>query len=246
MGFRGEFLSSKKYKAALAVLECPAWQLCPELEFCGAIWFGGTVLIRGNRKALKGITVVVVVLIMVAGIYVIGFTGRKGTVHVIYAKGQKLYGLSNLLSEYDIIVNVTGSSTVEGTWSSPWHIMPSMDLNAWFTGNSTSNIKAYPIINRTGPRLAALSFRETPPPSAFPTNGSFVIRITFLKDGRFTMSGHYTYIFNQTVFYNASLALPPIALKYGLLLDFVFIYPTNSTLSTPYLLIARNFIIISG
>jgi hypothetical protein len=203
-------------------------------------------LTGSNRKALKDIAVVVVILIVVAGVYVIGFTSMRGTVHVIYTKGQKLYGLSNILSEYDIIVNVTGSGTVEGTWSSPWHIMPSMDLNALFTGNSTSITKAYPIINRTGPRLTSLSFREPPPISAFPTNGSFVIHITFLRNDWFTMSGYYTYIFNQTIFYNSSIVFPPIALKYGLLLSFAFIYPTNSTLPTPYLLIAKNFVIISG
>ncbi|MBX8635979.1 MAG: hypothetical protein KIS30_04355 [Thermoplasmata archaeon] len=207
---------------------------------------GGEITVWEQRRKVTALISVLLVIIMAMAATELGFPAKKGAVQVLYSHGMRLYGLnSSTLSEYNIVVNVTGNITLRGTWSSPWHILADLGLNAILQGNSTSITNAICIVNRTGPQMAF--FLGFPPkPASLPTNGSFSITVTFHNRSSFRMSGWYTSVNNGAVSLNESALLPLIAMKYGLLLSFAFIYPAENVQPPPYLAINQNFETISN
>lgn len=198
-----------------------------------------------KRKKLTVLISVLLVIVLVMSASQFRLSARRGEVRVLYPSGMRLYGLNtSITSEYNIVVNITSNMTLRGTWSSFWHILPEMGLNALYQGNITSITNVTQIANRTGPEMVFWLSRP-PPPSSLPTNGSFSIMITLHNRSSFRMSGWYTSLDNGTVSLNESVLLPVIALKYGLLLSFVFVRPAENVQPPPYLTITQDFETVS-
>ena len=168
---------------------------------------------------------------------------------VIYPAGTKLYGLnSQVTSAYNLVVNVSSNSTVEGAWSTDWHTMPDAGPNALIVNSTTNPPEVVPLVYHTGPAQAELIGNHFPPPSYYPTNGSFRITITFVTGGDFRLSGYCT-LAGPTVYrFNPDTIYPNAELKYGLLSSFVFIHAPawmNATnFTTSYLNVTQSFAVV--
>ena len=200
-----------------------------------------------SKKTLITVLVIITVtVVLIAAVYT-GYQGTAASRRVIYPAGTELYGLgTQVVSAYNLIVNINSNSTVKGAWSSAWHILPDAGPNALLINNS----KVVPLVNHTGPAQVSLLGSHFPPPSYYPTNGAFSITITFVTGGNFRLSG-YCAISGPSVYrFNPDALYPHAELKYGLLFSFVFIYAPSwinvTNYATPYFDVTQEFMVVSS
>ncbi len=179
-----------------------------------------------------------------------GFQPAAVKSEVIYPVKTKLYGLnSQVTSAYNLVVNISSNSTVEGAWSTDWHIMPDAGPNTLIVNSTTSPPEVVPLVNHTGPaQVELIANHFPPPPSYYPTNGSFRITVTFVAGGGFRLSGYCT-LAGPTVYrFNPDIIYPHAELKYGLLFSFVFVYApawmNTTNFATPYLNVTQAFAVV--
>ena len=206
---------------------------------------------RTQETLIAVLVIITVSIMLIAAAVYTGYQGAATSRRVIYPAGTKLYGLdTQVVSAYNLIVNISSNSTVKGAWSSAWHILPEAGPNALFINNISNYSQVVPLVNHTGPALISLMGLHFAPPSYFPTNGSFSITITFVAGGNFRLSGYCTLSGPSVYRFNPDTLYPHIGLRYGLLFSFVFIYGPSwmnvTNYEIPYFNVSQDFMVVSS